>query len=141
METQEKTTIKVETTINAPIEKVWSFWTKPEHITQWNFASDDWHCPWAKNDASVGQKFVWRMEAKDGSVGFDFSGKYTKVVPNKLIEETLDDDRKVKLTFKEDGNQTQVIEVFEAETENPIEMQKTGWQAILNNFRKHVENN
>ncbi len=139
MKAEEKILITVETNTNAPIEKVWNYWTQPEHITQWNFASDDWCCPWAKNDAREGGKFVWRMEAKDGSFGFDFSGTFIKVIPNELIEETLDDGRTVKISFKENGNQTQVIEIFEAETENPIELQKSGWQAILNNFKKHVE--
>jgi len=139
MKTQEKTTIKIETIVAAPVEKVWNFWTQPNHIINWNFASDDWHCPWAKNDVREGGKFVWRMEAKDGSFGFDFSGEYTKVKQNELIEETLDDGRRVKITFKENGNQTHVTEVFEAETENPVDMQKNGWQSILNNFKKYAE--
>ena len=141
MATQEKTTIKVETNVAAPVEKVWDFWTQPNHIILWNFASDDWHCPWAKNDVRAGGKFVWRMEAKDGSFGFDYSGKYTKIIPNERIEKTIDDGRKVNITFREEGDQTHVTEVFEAETQNPLEMQKEGWQAILNNFKKHVENN
>ena len=140
METKEKTTIKIETIVAAPLEKVWDFWTEPEHITHWNFASDDWHCPWAKNDVREGEKFTWRMEAKDGSFGFDFGGEYQSIKPNQLIEYTIGDGRKVKITFKENGNETQVIEVFEAETQNSLEMQKNGWQAILNNFKKYVEN-
>ena len=139
METQEKTTIKVETNISAPIERVWDYWTLPNHITHWNFASDDWHCPWAKNDVRAGGKFVWRMEAKDGSFGFDFGGEYQTVKPNQIIEYTIGDGRKVKITFTKDGNQTHVTEVFEAESQNPLEMQKGGWQAILDNFRKYVE--
>ncbi len=139
METNEKILITVETSIEAPVEKVWNFWTKPEHITHWNFASDDWHCPWVKNDVREGGKFVWRMEAKDGSFGFDYNGKYIKVIPNKRIEKIIEDGRIVTIEFKEDGNKTHVTEVFEAETHNPVEMQKTGWQAILNNFKKYTE--
>jgi len=139
METQEKTTIDIESQVNVPIEKVWECWTEPKHIINWNFASDEWHCPWAKNDARQGEKFVWRMEAKDGSFGFDYSGVYTNVELHNRIELTLDDGRKVKITFEADGNQTHITEVFEAESSNPVEMQKTGWQAILNNFKKYVE--
>lgn len=140
METQEKTTIKIETIVAAPVKIVWKSWTQPNHIIHWNFASDDWHCPHAENDLREEGKFVWRMEAKDGSVGFDFVGEYRKVKPNQLIEYTIEDGRKVKITFDEEGNQTHVTEVFEAESQNPLEMQKGGWQAILNNFKKYVEN-
>ena len=140
MKTHEKITIKVETNVTAPVEKVWNFWTQPNHITCWNFASDDWHCPWAKNNARNGEKFVWRMEAKDGSFGFDFEGKYNSVEKNKLIEYTIGDGRRVKIVFTENVDQTQITEIFEAETQNPVEMQKTGWQTILNNFKKYVEN-
>ncbi len=139
MKTAENTLITVETSIEAPVEKVWNSWTNPNHIIHWNFASDDWHCPKAENDVRDGGKFNWRMEAKDGSVGFDFSGEYTHVQPNKFIEETIDDGRKVKITFETAGNQTRVTEIFEAEMQNPVDLQKNGWQAILNNFKKHVE--
>ena len=135
----EKTFITVMTRINAPIEKIWEFWTNPEHIINWNFASDTWKCPWAKNDVQNGGKFVWRMEAKDGSFGFDFSGTYTNVKQNELIEETLDDGRIVKIVFSKDGNNTTVTETFEAEGQNSLDMQKTGWQAILDNFKKYAE--
>lgn len=135
----EKMLITVTVSIDAPIEKVWNCWTNPEHIIKWNFASDDWHCPWAKNDIQAGGKFVWRMESKDGSFGFDFSGKYTKVKQNELIEEILGDDRTVRISFSENGNKTEITEVFEAENQNPVEMQRFGWQAILNNLKKYVE--
>ena len=139
MKTTEKKLITVETNTNTPIEKVWNYWTQPNHIINWNFASDDWHCPWAKNDVREGGKFVWRMEAKDESFGFDFSGKYDFVKENELIEKTIDDGRKVKITFREEGDQTHLTEIFEAETQNPVDMQKNGWQVILNNFKKYVE--
>lgn len=141
METQEKTVITVENTINAPVEKVWEFWTKPEHIIKWNNASDDWHTPRAENDLKVGGKFVARMEAKDGSMGFDFSGVYDAVRTNEYIEYTLGDDRKVKINFSAQGNKTKVVESFEAENTHSIEMQKGGWQAILDNFKKYTEAN
>ena len=139
METQNKTLITVENTINAPVEKVWQYWTTPEHITQWNNASDDWHTTSAENDLRVGGKFVSRMEAKDGSFGFDFGGVYDAITTNKYIEYTLGDDRKVKINFMADGNKTKVTESFEAEAENSIEMQRGGWQAILDNFKKYTE--
>lgn len=141
MEASNKTIITVEATVNAPVEKVWKFWSSPEHITKWNNASDDWHTPYAENDLRVGGKFTSRMEAKDGSFGFDFWGVYDVVVTNERIEYTLGDDRKVKIVFTNKGNATQVIESFEAENENSIEMQKDGWQAILDNFRKYTEEN
>ncbi|QGY42243.1 hypothetical protein GM418_00800 [Maribellus comscasis] len=141
MQKKEKTFITVSTKIEAPVQKVWDLWTQPNHIINWNFASDDWHCPWAKNDIREGGKFIWRMEAKDGTFGFDFSGGYDLIKENEQIEETLDDERKVKITFREEGDQTYVTEVFEAETQNPLEMQKAGWQAILDNFKKHAEAN
>ena len=141
MATQDKTIITVENTINAPVEKVWQYWTKPEHITQWNNASDDWHTPRAENDLRVGGSFVSRMEAKDGSFGFDFGGVYDAITTNEYIEYTIGDGRKVKITFTADGNKTKVVESFEAESMNSIEMQKGGWQAILDNFKKYTEAN
>src|SRR5206468_6649167 len=99
METQNKTVITVENTVNAPVEKVWEHWTKPEHITQWNNASDDWHTPHAENDPRTGGKFLTRMEAKDGSFGFDFGGVYDEVVPNESIQYTMEDGRKVNIKF------------------------------------------
>lgn len=141
MDKQEKTVITVENTVNAPVEKVWEFWTKPDHITKWNAASDDWHSPWAQNDLRAGGKFAARMEAKDGSFGFEFSGIYDEVRPNEYIEYTLGDDRKVKISFTPEGNKTKVVESFEAENTHSIEMQKGGWQAILDNFKKYTESN
>ena len=141
METAAKTEITIETTINAPVEKVWKFWTLPEHITKWNSASDDWHTPKAENDLRVGGKFAARMEAKDGSFGFDFGGVYDAVKTNELIRYTIGDGRKVAVHFTPNGNETKLSETFEAENTNPVEMQRGGWQAILNNFKKYVEAN
>ena len=141
METQEKTIITVESTINAPVEKVWEFWSKPEHITQWCYASDDWHTPRAENDLRTGGKFSSRMEAKDGSMGFDFGGVYDEVRNNEYIEYTMGDNRKVTIHFSGKGNTTKVVESFEAESTNPVEMQRGGWQAILDNFKKYTEAN
>jgi uncharacterized protein YndB with AHSA1/START domain len=142
METQEKTkVITVESTISAPVEKVWEFWTKPEHITKWNNASDDWHSPRAENDLRPGGIFNIRMEAKDGSFGFDFGGVYDVVKKNEYIEYTIGDGRKVKVSFSAQGNETKVVESFEAENTNSPEMQKGGWQAILDNFKKYTEAN
>jgi uncharacterized protein YndB with AHSA1/START domain len=141
METAAKTAITVATTINAPVEKVWKFWSLPEHITKWCSASDDWHTPKAENDLRTGGKFLSRMEAKDGSFGFDFGGVYDAVKTNELIEYTIGDGRKVTIQFAANGNETKVTETFEAESTNPIEMQRGGWQAILDNFKKYVEAN
>lgn len=141
MGTQEKTVITIENTVNAPVSKVWDYWTKPEHITQWNHASDDWHSPWAKNDLRPGGSFSARMEAKDGSFGFDFGGVYDVVKTHEYIEYTLGDDRKVKINFDAQGDSTKVTESFEAESTHSIEMQKGGWQAILDNFKKYTEAN
>ena len=134
-------TITVETTVRASIEKVWSFWTEPKHIMQWNNASDDWHTPKAKNDLRVGGKFVSRMEAKDGSSGFDFSGEYQTVDKNALIEYIINGGRKVKVSFVTKENQTTITETFEVENVHSLEKQRTGWQAILDNFKKYVEGN
>jgi len=131
--------ITVRVIINIPVERVWEYWTEPRHIMKWNNASDDWYTPKAENDLRAGGKFLSRMEARDGSMGFDFSGKYSKIVPLKLIEYILDDERKVQVRFEPVGEKTMIIEVFDAEQENPIEMQKTGWQAILDNFKKYTE--
>lgn len=139
METQNKTVITVESIIDAPVEKVWEYWTRLQHITKWNNASDDWHTPRAENDLRVGGSFVSRMEAKDGSMGFDFGGTYDAVKPNEYIEYTIADGRKVKVNFTSTGNKTIVVENFEAEDENPIELQRGGWQAILDNFKKYTE--
>lgn len=133
--------ITIHATINAPVEKVWTYYTDSKHIVKWNNASEDWHTPWAKNDLKVGGKFVSRMEAKDKSMGFDFTGTYTKVEPHKHIDYTMEDGRTVKITFTKEGTKTVIKVVFEAENENPIEMQRGGWQSILDNFKKYIEKN
>ncbi|NHC43459.1 polyketide cyclase [Bacillus sp. MM2020_1] len=139
MTTGNNVKVTVKATVNAPVEKVWEYWTEPKHITKWNNASDDWHTPIAENDLTVGGKFLTRMEAKDGSFGFDFGGIYDEVKLNELISYTMGDGRKVTITFKAQGNETEVIETFDAETSNPVEMQQAGWQAILDNFKKYAE--
>ena len=139
MQTTEKVVITISSTISAPVEKVWKYWTKPEHITLWCSASDDWHAPRAENDLRPGGKFTTRMEAKDGSFGFDFGGVYDMVKPNELIEYTLEDGRVVTIHFSSLGDETRVVEMFDAENENPVDMQKGGWQSILNNFKKYAE--
>ena len=133
--------ISIEALVNAPIEKVWSTWTSPEHITKWNNASEDWHTPYAENDLKVGGKFLSRMEAKDGSVGFDFWGIYDEIKPKEYIAYTMGDGRKANITFKNENDRTQINIGFEAETENSFDMQQSGWQAILNNFKKYTETN
>jgi uncharacterized protein YndB with AHSA1/START domain len=139
METQKAPAITVEATVHAPIEKVWKFWTGAEHITQWNNASDDWHTPRATNDIRPGGKFNWHMAAKDGSMAFDFEGVYDQVKLNELIAYTIADGRKVTITFSANGNTTHVVETFDTENTNSIELQRGGWQAILDNFKKYVE--
>ncbi len=141
MEKIKKQSITVQTTVKAPIDKVWKFWTLPEHITHWNNASDTWHTPFANNDLKVGGKFLSRMEAKDRSEGFDFEGVYETVKTNELIEYKLADTRKVRIDFTTKDNETTIVETFEAEDENSIEVQKGGWQAILDNFKKYTETN
>lgn len=131
--------ITIETTIQSPVEKVWECWTSPEHIVNWNFASDDWSCPTAQNDLKPGGKFVYRMEAKDGSMGFDFSGTYDEVIEHERIVYTLDDERKVEIIFEYDENQVRLIESFEAEDIHTAEQQRAGWQMILENFKEYVE--
>jgi uncharacterized protein YndB with AHSA1/START domain len=133
--------ITVKSTINASINKVWDFWTLPEHITKWSFASPDWHTPYAENDVTEGGKFKSTMAAKDGSMSFDFEGEYTSVKPNEALEYVMADGRKVEITFKETPNGIEVIESFDPETQNSEEMQRGGWQAILDNFKSYVEAN
>ena len=139
METTSKTAITVEATVKASVEKVWKSWSEPQHITKWCSASDDWHAPFAENDLRKDGEFKTTMAAKDGSFSFDFGGVYTNVQPNKLIEYTIGDGRRVKVVFTSNGNETKVTETFDAENENPIEMQRGGWQAILDNFKKYTE--
>ena len=132
--------ITVQNTINASIEKVWELWTAPEHVMKWNNASEDWHTPFAENDLKVGGKFKYTMASTDGTMRFDFEGIYTNVVNPSLIEYKLADDRKVKITFESQKNGVLLIEKFDPETENSEALQQQGWQAILDNFKKHVEN-
>ena len=135
----ERTIITVRATIYAPVEKVWNLWTDPKHIIHWNSASDDWHTPKAENDLRVGGRFLSRMEAKDASSGFDFTGIYSKVEQHKQIEYTIDGGRNVQVLFVPGGNVTTIVEAFEAEQTNPEEIQQAGWQAILDNFKEYVE--
>ena len=141
MATELKINISVEAVIYAGVEKVWNFYTKPEHIIKWNTASDEWHTTKAENDLQKGGRFLSRMEAKDGSFGFDFGGVYDEIKLYELVAYTLDDGRKATITFKGEGESTIVVVAFEAETQNPIEMQKSGWQAIINSFKKYTETN
>ena len=131
--------ITVTTIVNVPLQTAWEYLTLPEHITKWNFASDDWECPTATNDLRVGGKFSYNMAAKDGSFSFDFDGTYTEVIENQLIKYELADGRKIEVTFKEVDGGVEVTEVFDPETENPRDMQQGGWQAILNNYKKYSE--
>lgn len=130
--------ITVETLVKAPIAKVWHAYTTPEDIKQWNAASDDWHTTQASVDLREGGAFTSRMEAKDGSFGFDFAGTYTKVVPLELIQYAFG-DRTAKVTFANVPDGIRVEVSFDAESEHSEEQQRQGWQAILNNFAKHVE--
>jgi uncharacterized protein YndB with AHSA1/START domain len=139
MATIDKKILTVEVIINAPVEKVWTLWTDPKHIVRWNNASDEWYTPRAKNDLRVGGKFLSRMEAKDGSNGFDFSGEYDKIELFKQIDYTLADSREVKVSFVSNGHETTVKETFEAEQINPVEIQQFGWQSIMNNFKRYIE--
>ncbi|SDR03018.1 Uncharacterized conserved protein YndB, AHSA1/START domain [Chryseobacterium soldanellicola] len=134
--------ITIDITILAPVQKVWDYFNDPEHITKWTFADESWHCPSSENDLKVGGKFKTRMEAKDGSFGFDFEGIYDEVSPNERIKYHMEDGRKVEVIFdKIDENTTKITEIFDPEKQNPVEMQRNGWYAILNNFHKYVENN
>ena len=137
--TDNKTKVRIHATINAPIEKVWTAWNEPQHVTQWNSASEDWHSPKAENDLRPGGTFNYRMEAKDGSFGFDFAGVYDEVIPHEHISYTMGDGRTVQNVFTSTGGATEITSTFEAENENPIEMQRDGWQAILDNFKKYTE--
>jgi uncharacterized protein YndB with AHSA1/START domain len=138
---EKKKTITVQAVINAPVELVWKLYTEPEHVIKWNNASNDWHTPRAENDLKVGGRFLYRMEAKDGSSGFDFNGTYKQVKANELIVYSMTDGRQVEVIFMKDDNdaRTKIATTFEAENTNPIEMQRDGWQAILNNFKEYVE--
>lgn len=141
METSNKRIITVETTVNAPIEKIWKDWNDPVHIKRWYSASDDWHAPYADNDLRVNGKFTTTMAAKNGSMSFDFQGIYTNIEENKIIEYVLADGRKVKIVFTHADGMTKITETFDAESVNSLELQREGWQAILDNFKKYSEGN
>jgi uncharacterized protein YndB with AHSA1/START domain len=132
-------TITISVNVKLPLEKVWELWTDPVHIIHWNNASEDWHTPFAENDLTVGGRFLFRMEAKDGSFGFDFYGVYNSVLKNKFIGYNIGDGRNVSVIFASAGNETEITEAFEPEQTNPVEMQRSGWQSILNNFKKYAE--
>lgn len=141
----ENNTVTIQTTVNAPIEKVWDAWSNPEHIKGWAFASDDWEAPFAQNDLRVGGTFTTRMQAKGGSEGFDFNGVYTNVAEHKIIEYDMEKgpgdtkSRHVTTIFEEIPEGVVITETFDPENENSIELQKSGWQAILDNFKKYTE--
>lgn len=131
--------ITVETLVNAGLTQVWDAWNNPTDIQRWNSAHESWHTPHSTVDLREGGKFMARMEAKDGSAGFDFEGTYTRIVPNETIEYRMSDGREVRIEFGERDGGVLVKETFDAESENPPEMQREGWQAILDNFGRHVE--
>lgn len=139
MNTAEKTVITIAADVNAPVEKVWKLWNTPEDVVKWNSPSEDWHTPVAENDLKPGGKFLYRMEAKDGSFGFDFAGVYDEVKNNEVLNYTLGDGRKVAIIFKAEGGVTHITETFEPENQNSLEMQQAGWQSILDNFKKYAE--
>lgn len=134
--------IKMDITILKSVNKVWDYFTDPDHITEWNYATDDWVCPSAENNLVVGGTFNYRMEAKDGSFGHDFAGTYDEIIPLKKISYHLTDGRRVELIFEEEElNMTKLTETFEPDPQEPAQMQREGWYGILNNFHKYVENN
>lgn len=132
------TKITVKATVNAPISEVWEAWNDPTDIMQWNAADPSWYCPASENNLNVGGKFKHRMEAKDGSFGFDFEGQYEKVEPLQEISYAMSDGRKVNTWFAAENGTTTITSTFDAETENELEMQKQGWQAILENFARYI---
>lgn len=136
-----KKPLTIHATIKAPVEKVWKYYTEPTHVMHWNNASADWHTPRAENDLKVRGKFNFRMEARDGSAGFDFTGTYNEVKKNEVLAYAIEDGREVIVTFTKSGANTKITVQFEPENENPIEMQQSGWQAILDNFKRYVEHN
>ena len=141
MQVTDKKMITVQTIVNAPIDKVWKNWNNPNDIVKWNNASDDWHTTKAENDLRIGGKFLSRMEAKDGSMGFDFEGVYDAIKTNEHIEYTISDGRKVKISFSSQDGKIKIVETFEPEDENSIELQHNGWQSILDSFKKYTEAN
>src|SRR6185369_7511952 len=139
MTTTEKTRITVDATVKAPVEKVWNVWTNPADIIKWSTPSPEWHTPKAQHDLKTGGNFNYRMEARDGSAGFDFGGVFDIVRQNECLAYTIGDGRKVIITFNTTDGTTKIVQTFEAESENSLEMQKAGWQAILDSFKKYVE--
>jgi predicted 3-demethylubiquinone-9 3-methyltransferase (glyoxalase superfamily)/uncharacterized protein YndB with AHSA1/START domain len=137
--TKEQKIVSVQVKIDASLELVWKLWTTPEDIVNWNNASEDWHTPRAVNDLRTGGKFSYRMEAINGSEGFDFEGVYDKVILKERIDYTIADGRKVSIAFSKTNGKTKIVETFEPENENPIEMQHDGWQSILSSFKRHAE--
>ena len=131
--------VRVEAVIDRKRDDVWMLWNAPEHITRWNFASDDWCCPRAENDLRVGGRLCNRMEAKDGSFGFDFEAIYDEVESESRLAYTMTDGRQAETRFEDLGDSTRVTTLFDAEASNPVDLQQAGWQAILNNFKKYVE--
>lgn len=132
--------LEVEATVNADIEKVWTYYTEPKYIVKWNNASQEWHCPWAENDLQEGGVYKARMESRDGKTGFDFEAVYNHVTPYKKLVYTLTDGREVVNSFEDLGGQTRMSTQFDPDKKFPRDHQKQGWQAILNNFKRHVEN-
>lgn len=139
MSEQQKPVITVQVTIAAPVEKVWQYFTDPVHIVKWNSASEDWHTPFAEADLKPGGNFLSRMEAKDGSIGFDFKGTYEVVEQNSKLAYILEDGREVSVVFSSTPQGTQLVEKFEAENQNSLELQQFGWQSILESFKRYVE--
>lgn len=137
----DKSPITIETEIKAPIQKVWKYWNEPSHIEKWAFAAEDWEASGAENDLRVGGTFKTTMSAKDKSASFDFGGVYNSVIENELIEYDMDDSRHVSVKFSQTADGTKIIQTFDPENENPEELQKSGWQSILNNFKNYAENN
>lgn len=131
--------ITVSAAVAAPAEQAWALWTSPDHITRWNHASDEWHTPRATNDLRPGGRFEFRMEARDGSVGFDFGGTYETVEPMQRLVYRLDDERRVEVAFEPSENGVHVTETFEPESVHPVEMQQAGWQAILDNYKRYAQ--
>lgn len=135
------TKITIQAVVAADRQKVWDRYTQPEHITKWNFATDTWHCPAASNDMRVGGKYLARMEAKDGSFAFDFEAVYNEIVDGEKFTYTMPDNREIQVTFEQTDDKTLVTVTFDPENENPVDLQRSGWQSILDNFRKYAEGN
>lgn len=135
------TKITIQAVVAADRQKVWDRYTQPEHITKWNFATDTWHCPAASNDMRVGGKYLARMEAKDGSFAFDFEAVYNEIVDGEKFTYTMPDNREIQVSFEQTDDKTRVTVTFDPENENPVDLQRSGWQSILDNFRRYAEGN